>query len=176
MDDIWKLGVVLKSVKHLPRTDDEVDRDVYAQLSIGDSQVFRTKSRPDTFDAAWKDEFEFHVPCHDAGVEEESDTISEDNVLTIEFFNSESNREPEYIGSVIVNLRDLWNGENTDETLEKYFHLRNMRANEICEVQGHDQKTSTLCLSFKHLGNSCFPCPKILSFLLEQVPTKDLRL
>ena len=150
--DYWKLKVLVKSVRHLPHTDKEVSREAYALLSMGKLQRHKTKVVPKTSEAVWKEEFDFFVVTHNAPGEEEPDTISEDKVLTLDIMDHDRHSEPEYVGSVIVNVRDLWSGVPTDKILEKYFPVRNMRDPNTPEIQGMDMKTTTVALSFTHLG------------------------
>jgi Ca2+-dependent lipid-binding protein len=148
----WKLRVMVKSVRHLPKTDAEGSNDVYAIVSMGKLQRNKTKVVPNTFDAVWREEFDFLVVTHDAPGEEEPDTISEDNVLTIDIMDHDRNSEAEYVGSVIINCRDLWAGSDTTKILEKCFPVRNMKDPETPEITGHDLKTTTVALNFTYLG------------------------
>ena len=132
----WKLKVVVKLVRHLPKTDKEGTYDAYAILSMGKFQRHKTKVVPNRFDAVWREEFEFLVVTHNAPGEEEPDTISEDNVLTIDIMDHDRRSEPEYVGSVIVNVRDLWAGIDTGKILEKYFPVRNMKDQGTPEIVG----------------------------------------
>jgi hypothetical protein len=150
----WKLRVMVKSVRHLPKTDAAGTNDAYALLSMGEVQRHKTKVVPSNFEAVWREEFEFFVVTHDALGEEEPDTISEDNVLTIDIMDHDRHSEPECVGSVIVNVRDLWAGGGTDKVLEKQFPVRNMKDADTPEIQGQDQKTTTVALTFTHLGDS----------------------
>ena len=149
----WKLRVMVKSVRHLPKTDAAGTHDAYALLSMGKTQRHKTKVVPNNFDAVWREEFEFFVVTQNPG-EEEPDTISEDNVLTIDIMDHDRHSEPESVGSVIVNVRDLWAGGGTDKVLEKHFPVRNMKDADTPEIHGQDQKTTTVTLIFTHLGDS----------------------
>jgi hypothetical protein len=151
----WKLRVSVKSVRHLPKTDAAGTHDAFSVLSMGKNQKHKTKSVANTPDAVWpKEEFEFFVVTHDAPGEEEPDTISEDNVLNIDIMDHDRHSEPECVGSVIVNVRDLWAGGGTDKVLEKHFPVRNMKDPDTPEIHGQDQKTTTIALIFTHLGDS----------------------
>ena len=153
----WRLGVLVKAAHHLPKMDIMGKCDPYAELHLGGQGLkHKTKTVSNSYDAEWNEEFVFTV-CGDTKADE---TNNEAHALHVHIMDHDRYTEDDYIGSVIVNLRDLWDPAlpgDQREPLTKSYPVHNSKLADEPAVSGDDMQPTTITLVFSYQGHGTSP-------------------